>query len=88
MDDFFERRVHGEIVDVVAAIGQSPDLTLDITEHRLSNDDALEPTIYDDTCHNLAKIQESGPTASFAERFADVAAVMFPADRNARAACV
>ncbi len=45
MGNFFERRVGRKIVDVVAAIGQTADLALDIAQDRRTNDDAFETAI-------------------------------------------
>jgi len=49
MYDLFETRVGREIVDVVAAVGQTPFLTLDVAEQRASDDDAFQAAVDDDT---------------------------------------
>ncbi len=45
VNDFFERRVRREIVDVVSAIGQASDRAFDVTELGGPDDDAFEATI-------------------------------------------
>jgi hypothetical protein len=88
MHDLFERRVDREIVDVVPTVGQSPDLTFDITENGFADNDAFETTIYDVSRHKESKFQDPGLTASFADLWAVAANVMFPAARDERAAHV
>src|SRR5450631_4433117 len=51
MHDLFVGCVHGEIVDIVAAVREPPDLPLNVTEHGLPDDDALETTVNQYACH-------------------------------------
>ena len=37
----------GEVVDVVAAVGEAAGLALDVAEHRLADDDAFETLVHD-----------------------------------------
>ncbi len=55
MDDLFVRGVRGEIVDVVAAIGQPSGFPLDVGEHGLADDDAFETRIHDGGRHSVTK---------------------------------
>jgi hypothetical protein len=49
MNDFFEARVRGEIVDIVSTERQAAFFALDITKQRAPDDDAFEPAIDNDT---------------------------------------
>jgi hypothetical protein len=49
VNDFFEARVRGEIVDIVSTERQAAFLALDITKKRAPDDDAFEPAIDNDT---------------------------------------
>src|SRR5450631_3586487 len=51
MHDLFVRCVYGEIVNIVAAVREPPDLSLNVTEDRLADDDTLETAIDQHTCH-------------------------------------
>ena len=45
MRDLLEVRVLGEIVDVVPAIGEPPDLPFDVAQDGLADDDAFESRV-------------------------------------------
>ena len=49
MHDLFETCIACQIVNVVAAIGKAPFLALDVAEQGVSDDDAFEAAIDDDT---------------------------------------
>jgi hypothetical protein len=46
MHDFLERRIDREIVDIVTAIGETPDVAFNVTEHGLTDDDPFETPVH------------------------------------------
>ena len=56
VNDFFEARVRGQVVDVVSTEGQTAFLALDVTEQCASNDDAFEPAIDNDSSGRQCRV--------------------------------